>query len=800
MKENKRTQRYGMRFFVLLILLGMLVEVSVQVNDFALKQDWGQFIQKYPQVSLQLLDGINSSVGLLGALLLALGVISFATRLRVSHSALQWVYLFCGLYCLAKSYDVLNTVWGVSVEELFKTYPFTDELIRNVLLVTGAIALLTGMIIALYDAHRFNIQLEEKNRQLDVEMRAHQDTAAQAVAREDELSTILNALNSPVFLTNREGYVLAHNAAFARVWGDHDKSLVGVHLRRLLPEDVFEEGKKQSLKVFEQHPSDTQRLTILDRTYDVNVYPVLHKSGDIPCVTILARDVTDKLRAEAEQRLLQAAVNSAAESIIIMNRDGLIEYVNPAFEEQTGYSRAEVCGQSPRLLGSGAQDEAYYEKITQVIIEEGVWRGRLINRRKDGATLHEMCTISTIVDETGASTHFIAVGRNITREVDLEDQLQQARKMEALARFAGGIAHDLNNTLAIILGRSEIGAKLLDKQHPVQQSLEAITRNANRSAALIKRLLTFARQKTGVSGPLYVAPLLQEQVELLRKRLPDNIFLKDTIDEESEVITAELGAFEGMVEGLVDNAVRAMQPGGGELEITLENVILERERQVATGILAPGSYVLLSVSDTGYGMEPSVQQRIFDPFFTTRKMGEGIGIGLTEVHGNVRRAGGHIGVESILGRGTRIDIYWPWAAQKVTVPPAVRPSISGAGLSVLLIDDTDDFVTLIRMELMQNGFKVYAFRDPEKAIKQIRDNLACVDVAVVDYIMPGMSGAEVAQALHDLRPDLPLVLLTGYSSDITRENAREYGFQEVVEKPVRMGVLPGLLTKLVRGN
>ena len=229
-------------------------------------------------------------------------------------------------------------------------------------------------------------------------------------------------------------------------------------------------------------------------------------------------------------------------------------------------------------------------------------RGRLIFRRKDNALLHQHCTISSIKNEAGEITHFVVVSRNITREVELEEQVHQVRTMEALAMLAGGIAHDLNNTLAIIIGRTEMSMQMLDERHPLSPCLDIIMRNATRSEGLVKRLLTFARQKTGVSGPLYVAPLLQGQLEDLRKRLPRTIFVKDSIDLESEVITAEPGAFERMVEGLVDNAVRAMEPEGGVLEITLKNVRVAEGNRVTTGTMAPGDYVLLRVSDTGCGM------------------------------------------------------------------------------------------------------------------------------------------------------------------------------------------------------
>jgi len=800
MMETTQQHRHGLRLSALIILLGVLVEISVLVNDFAIRSDWEQWVNKVPYFSLHGLFSVNSIAGFLGSFLLVYGLITFSNRLRISRTALRWVYLAGITYIFTRAFDVVKTLWNDQLAGLLPDLPFLNDLVLNTLLVASAAALLVGLIVALYDAHRANLRLEAKNRQLDSEMRGHQEAAARALAREEENKTILNALNSPVFLTNKEGFVLAHNDTFARLFGGEGLTCVGAHLRTLLPEAVFETGKAHALEVFGGDDPNTARMTVKDRSYDVTTYPVFDESGNVSSVTVLARDITDKLRSEEEQRLLTGAINSAAESIIVMNRDGLIEYVNPAFEERTGYSRTDINGKNPRILVAALQDDARYEGIAQTVLDKGLWRGRLVVRCKDGALVHEYSTISSIKTETGKVTHYVGVSRDITREVELEEQVQQVWKMETLATFAGGIAHDLNNTLAIILGRSEMGLQLLDEHDPVHQSLEVITRNANRSAALIKRLLTFARQKSGVSGPLYIAPLLQGQVETLRNRLPGNIFLKENIDLESEVITAEPGAFERMVEGLVDNAVRAMEPGGGDLEIILTNARVAQERHVTTGTLSPGDYVLLRVSDTGCGMVPEVQRRIFDPFFTTRNMGEGVGVGLAEVHGTVLRPGGQIEVESAPGRGTRIDIYWPWSGERNPEPDAQPKSISGAGLSVLLIDDTDDFVTLLRMELAQNGFTVHAFNEPVEALQYFMENPVSVDVALVDYIMPGMNGVEISRALHEVRPDLPVALLSGFASGITRASALDFGFCEVVEKPVRMGVVPDLLIKLARGN
>jgi PAS domain S-box-containing protein len=786
---------------MLLTLLGVCIEIEVVIASFFLSEawrEWGVRLFGSKELYHQWHSG-NSIVGLIGSLILVLGVVSFGRKLRISRAARSWVFASCGLLVFLKSYDVANTIWVDELGRLFQSYPDMDQFIFNLLILCGCLTLLVGLMWALYDINRLNITLFEQNARLDREMRERSATESRLSVQEKRLSSILQALPSPVFLLNIDGFILAHNKFFASLWGRGEEDLVGLHLRQVLPEVLFERGKSFSMRVFERNAPENYVVNISNRTYEINTYPTMDAEGNVPSITVLALDITDKLRGEEDRRLLQEAVNSAAESIIIVDETGLIEYVNPAFEEQSGYSRKEVKGRLYNLMHSEALDEALIQEIKDTLEQGKSWRGRLISQKKDGALMYETATISPITNQDGVIKHYVSVKRNITRELQLEQQLQQAQKLEALGTMAGGITHNLNNVLAIILGRSELGAQMLEAENPARENFEIIMRTAARSSDMIKRLLTFSRKQAGGMKPVEVAPLIREQLSLMRNYLPSNITILEAILLDKEIIIADAVELQQAFVNLINNANYAMQPEGGELEIGLDKVCIDNELLATTGMLSPGDYVRLRVRDTGCGMDSDTQMRMFDPFFTTKAADEGTGLGLPMVHRSVLRAGGQIQVESAPGKGTEISLYLPAAEETARgiEEASLEMPVSGRGITVMVVDDMADFSDLLTMNLEYFGFEVCSFSDPEEAMAFFSDNPDMVKVAVLDYMMPGMNGKDLGAALKNIRPGLPLVLLSGYACGITNENARDFGFSAMFDKPVEISTLARMLASLV---
>lgn len=786
---------------MLLTLLGVCIEIEVVIASFLLSEawrEWGRGLFGSTEIYHQWHQG-NSLLGLFGSLILIFGVTSFSRKLRISRAALNWVYVAGGFLIILKSFDVVNTVFVDYMDRLFESYPDMDSFINNLLILCGCLTVLVGLMWAMYDISRLNITLSEQNVQLDREIKERSDTESRLSVQEKRLSSILQALPSPVFLLNVEGFILAHNKFFASLWGRGEEDLVGLHLRQVLPEVLFERGKSFSMRVFERNAPENYVVNISNRTYEINTYPAMDAAGNVPSITVLALDITDKLRGEEDRRLLQEAVNSAAESIIIVDETGLIEYVNPAFEEQSGYSRKEVQGQLYNLMHSEAVDEALIPEIKDTLDKGKPWRGRLISQNKDGALIHEAATISPITNQDGVIKHYVSVKRNITRELQLEQQLQQAQKLEALGTMAGGITHNLNNVLAIILGRSELGAQMLEAENPARENFEIIMRTAARSSDMIKRLLTFSRKQAGGMKPVEVAPLIREQLSLMRNYLPSNITILEAILLDKEIIIADAVELQQAFVNLINNANYAMQPEGGELEIGLDKVCIDNELLATTGMLNPGNYIRLRIRDTGCGMDSDTQMRMFDPFFTTKAADEGTGLGLPMVHGSVLRAGGQIQVESAPGKGTEISLYLPAAEETARgiEEASLEMPVSGRGITVMVVDDMADFSDLLTMNLEYFGFEVCSFSDPEEAMAFFSDNPDMVKVAVLDYMMPGMNGKDLGAALKNIRPGLPLVLLSGYACGITNENARDFGFSAMFDKPVEISTLARMLASLV---
>ena len=281
-----------------------------------------------------------------------------------------------------------------------------------------------------------------------------------------------------------------------------------------------------------------------------------------------------------------------------------------------------------------------------------------------------------------------------------------------------------------------------------------------------------------------VAPLVREQMKIIRSYLPSNITIADAVDKNAGHILGEPIEIQQIIFNLCTNANHAMQPAGGALKIEMAQTHLDDARVVATGILKPGDYVRLSVSDTGCGMDESVQKRVFDPFFTTKEPGLGTGLGLSMVHGGVMRGGGGIDIKSAPGQGSQFDLYWPCLAYEQPEPVHAIVIDGGGGRRVLIVDDVDDFRQLLEASLTAHGFYPTAFGGGAEAATFLEKDPSAVDVALVDYMMPNMNGSELAQRLHNIRPDLPVVLMSGYSCAVTEENAAEFGFQAVLSKPV----------------
>lgn len=380
----------------------------------------------------------------------------------------------------------------------------------------------------------------------------------------------------------------------------------------------------------------------------------------------------------------------------------------------------------------------------------------------------------------------------------LEAEFRQMQKMESIGTFAGGIAHDFNNLLTVIFGYLEIVELELEPDHPLHAELREIKQASHRARELVSHILAFSRRQAPERRLVDPPALLRETLTFLRPTVPASIAIRAHIDNRAAPVLADEGQLQQVLLNLCANAQQAMRDGGGVLEIALERLDLDRASARALSLSDGGAYVRLSVRDTGTGIEPSILPRIFEPFFTTRETGQGTGMGLAMVHGIVTRHGGAVTVHSVPGQGTRFDVYLPQARSSIEVlsaTPTPRPAQGSE--RVLFVDDEPALEALCRRMLERLGYRVTSFADPRAALEAFRAAPDTFDVVITDQTMPGMTGDELARALRGLRPDVPVILCTGFSHVMDEGRAAAAGIDAFLSKPLLADDLGGAIRRVL---
>lgn len=478
----------------------------------------------------------------------------------------------------------------------------------------------------------------------------------------------------------------------------------------------------------------------------------------------VARDVTARKRQEEERAFLLSAVEQMDEVVIITDTAATIVYVNPAFERVTGYSRNEAIGRNPRMLSAGQEEIEFYQELWATILAGRVWTGRFTNRRSDGQAYEEEASISPVRDAEGHIVNFVAVKRDITRELALEGQLLQSQKMEAVGRLAGGVAHDFNNLLTSISGYADLVAAEISPDDPVHLDIVEIQNAAERAADLTRRLLAFSRKEVVRSRPVDMVVAVSGMSTLLRRMVGPHVELVTELVPAPLVVLADPSQVEQVLMNLAVNASDAM-PDGGVLYISVSKVA-SSESFAADAAARPAGYVRLSVRDTGTGMDEAVASRAFEPFFTTKGTGRGTGLGLATVYGIVEGAGGSVSARSIPGEGSEFEVLLPLyeGLPSDGVRSGVRERRMPRGReTVLVVDDELPVLRLAARTLTGVGYTVLEAIDAEAALAIVDEEGERIDLVVTDVAMPRMTGTRLAELLFQRRPDLKVVFVSGYA-------------------------------------
>jgi two-component system, cell cycle sensor histidine kinase and response regulator CckA len=469
--------------------------------------------------------------------------------------------------------------------------------------------------------------------------------------------------------------------------------------------------------------------------------------------------------AEESLRKLSRAVEQSADTVLITDRNGIIEYVNPAFEALTGYGAEEVCGKTPRILKSGEQGPEIYQDMWKAILAGKVFRGILVNRKKNGELYYVEESICPVRDSAGQVTHFVGNGRDLTERLRLEAQLLQAQKMDAVGRLAGGVAHDFNNLLTIITSYSELALDAVPAESALSSKIQEILLAAKRAAELTRQLLAFSRKQPQALRILDLNPVIAAISKTLPRLIGEDIEFSFVPGQGVGQVRIDPVQMEQILMNLAANARDAM-PEGGHLRIETSQAYLDQDYiQHKPSAIPVGDYAIITVSDNGSGIRREHIAHVFEPFYTTKLSGKGTGLGLATVYGIVKQNKGYIWVYSEHGCGTVFKIYLPCAGKKCfALTSTAKTEKAAAGTETLLLVEDEQPVRRASAEFLRMlGYNVLEAKDGVDALALAKQRQSGIDLVVTDVVMPNMSGGELAKQLGRVAPKIKFLFVSGYA-------------------------------------
>lgn len=717
-------------------------------------------------------------------------------------------------------------------------------------ILTGAFlfAVLAGSTIVILRLNRninssremLKLEVEERNRSEDL-MRAQRDlhVSLAAVADLDKglrlcLETAINASNmdcGEIYLIDETSGALdlvIHKRLspdFVKTTSHFDADSDNVRLV-MAGKPIYTKHQKLGVPLDEVKVRENLRaLAVLPVCHDGRVIGCLNiASNTLDEVPVFARNLLETiaaqmgatitvLKSKEEHTRLVTAIEQAAECVVITDRDGTIQYVNPAFEAITGYSREEAIGQNSRILKGEKHSKEFYAAMWDTLTNGRVWSGHFINKKKDGTLYEEDATISPIKNASGEIINFVAVKRDVTEEIKLEEKIRQSQKMESIGTLAGGIAHDFNNILSAIIGYSELSLDDASKDSMLYANLQEVLKAGSRAKDLVKQILVFSRQGKLERKPIQVSLIVKEALKLLRASLSSNIDIsQNTVPTQGQdIVLADPTQIHQILMNLCTNAAHAMQEKGGVLEVGIQNVEvgnqelglpnMESEKsEIRNSIpleLTPGPYLRLTVNDTGCGMSADVMERIFDPYFTTKEKGVGTGLGLATVHGIVKKYGGTVTVYSEPGKGSIFSVYLPVIQREEISEKETEEPIPTGNERVLFVDDEQSLAQLGKQMLSRLGYEVETRTSSVEALQLFWVKPDNFDLVITDMTMPNMTGDDLVRELLHIRPDIPIIMCTGFSEKAIGERTKEMGIRAVVMKPLVMRELAETIRRVL---
>lgn len=621
-------------------------------------------------------------------------------------------------------------------------------------------------------------------------LQQHKRSEAAMIASEARYRRLFEAAKDGILILNAAtGRIVDVNPFLMEMLGYAREKFIGQHLWEL---GFFKDIAANRANFAELQAKDYIRYddlaleTSAGRRIEVEFVSNAYLVEGYRVIQCNIRDITERKKAEESHARLVTAVEQAAETMIITDTQGTILYVNPAFEKTSGYPRAEALGQNLRILESGKQDAGFFRQMWDTLDRGEVWHGHFNNKRKDGTLYEEEATISPVRDAAGKVINYVAVNRDVTREMQLEVQYRQSQKMEGIGQLAGGVAHDFNNILAAIMMQAEISREVENTPEEVRQGLLGITASAERAANLTRQLLLFSRKEVMRSRQLDLNEVVTSLAQMLQRVIREDVSLRLHLHSAPLLTFADAGMLDQVLMNLAVNARDAM-PQGGELLIETAAMVMTPGQADMNPEAEPGPYVCLSVTDTGSGIPPEIQSRIFEPFFTTKEAGKGTGLGLATVFGIVKQHNGWLKVDSEVGKGTTFRVFLPASpvpAEAALTQTVAKPDSRGGSETILVAEDNESLRMLTRVVLERHGYHVLEAADGVQAQEVWAAHQGRIDLLFTDLIMPGgLDGRELALRLQTEKPNLKVLFTSGYSAEIAGRELKSKAGQQFMQKP-----------------
>ncbi|MBL4760948.1 MAG: PAS domain S-box protein [Mariprofundaceae bacterium] len=651
------------------------------------------------------------------------------------------------------------------------------------------------------------LQASKKSLQQTVESLAESNRILdQRVAEKTEhiRAVIENAVDG-IITMNEQGIIKSISPMVGHIFDYQEEELIGQKMTKLMPE-----------KYMEMHLQGLQRCREGKNSGPVKITAELEglrKSGEVFPVELRVnemnvagqklflgtlRDISERKKMEADQQRLSMAVEQTQDAIMITDMQGMIEYVNPAYQALSGFSADELIGQTPKIVQSGEMPDSFYKKMWEKLLSGQVWSGEFINKHKNGELYEVEQSISPIFDASENIMGFTSVQRDITGEKKEREKLEHIQRLESLGVLAGGIAHDFNNLLTAIMGNAALAKLKIDSLSPATPLLSNIEQASDRAAALCKQMLAYSGKGKFIVEPVNLSHLVHEMMNLLQVSIDKNVVMRLNLAEQLLPIEADVAQMQQVIMNLVINASEAIDKHSGTLTIYTGVVDIDAQYIATTYVdsdLKTGRYVCLEVSDTGCGMDEKTQKHLFDPFFTTKFTGRGLG--MSAILGIIRGHHGGIKVYSELGKGTTFKILFPCcdvleAETKAESEVVIQKQGQG---TVLIIDDEETIRVTASMMLESFGFATLTAQDGEVGVQVFREHQGEISAVLLDMTMPKMNGEECFRALRAIDSDVTVILSSGYNEQDATNRFAGKGLAGFIQKPYLPGALRDMFFK-----